>query len=97
MRKFVNQNVVKYTDNEVKANQLIRLGYKEVADDGKAPGISVQGRDPRPLNASEGVEVEKGLHTLAEPTTNKVEAAAAGKADERIEEDKPVKKTAAKK
>lgn len=96
MRKFVNQNVVKYTDNEVKANQLIRLGYKEVADDGKAPGISVQGRDPRPINASEGVEVEKGSHTLAEPTTNKVEAAA-GKADERIEEDKPVKKTAAKK
>lgn len=76
MRKFVHGSAIKYTDNNQKANSLLSLGYVEVDDDGKAPNFDGHAADPR-RDHEKTRRVEKGLHTLQEPTTDKVAAEAA--------------------
>lgn len=93
MRKFVNRGAVKYTDNDIKARNLLSIGYKEVKADTPPKFDAQTAAEPNNEDA-ETVEVSKGKHTTEEPTTDKVEAAAAAGTEE---PKKTTKKTASKK
>lgn len=96
MRKFVKGGAVKYTDNEIKARNLKSIGYKEVEAD-KAPDFKAQA-DTEPKDPeAETKEVEVGNHTKEEPTTDKVEAAAAPAEEPKEEPKKTTKKSSTKK
>lgn len=87
MRKFKYKGAVKFTDNESKARELLRLGYVEV-EGAKAPNFDVQVVEEPRTGEEEGVVVEKGLHTIQEPTTDKVEAGAVVAEEEKVEDAK---------